>query len=419
MLRQPVHLLHRYKNVNWALMDQAMVSGASFVTSIVLARGLGLQGFGTFTLCWMVVLFVNSFQIALVISPMMSIGPKQRDLTHATYYGSVWFHQISLALISVLLVWAAVRATAGPFPQWGISHFALPLAAAVGAFQLKDFLRRYFFARSKAESAFWNDVIGYGSQVAVLSFAVWKWSPSISHVLWIIAATSLIAVLWGMSRVGDLSNDANAHLIVLKRHWRFSRWQVGSAGMLWLTGNFFVIVAGGVLGVAAAGAIRAAQTLTQATNVLLQAMENFVPTECSKRYAVGGNAALFSYIRKVLILGGATVLTFALIMSVTPSFWLGTVFGEQYATFGNVLRGYAILNVLMFATVPLQAILRTYEATQYIFLSYAAATAISLMSAHLLITKFGLTGVIVGVIFLQCSMILVNVLAVMKLARRR
>ena len=70
-------VLKRHSHVNWALADQAMVSGVYFLTGILLARYLGLEEFGRFTLAWMAVLFANSIQHAMIIAPMMSIGPKQ------------------------------------------------------------------------------------------------------------------------------------------------------------------------------------------------------------------------------------------------------------------------------------------------------------------------------------------------------
>ncbi len=58
LIQSTVQFLTRYRHVNWALADQVMVSGVNFLTGILLARGLGIEEFGRFTLAWMVVLFV-------------------------------------------------------------------------------------------------------------------------------------------------------------------------------------------------------------------------------------------------------------------------------------------------------------------------------------------------------------------------
>ena len=90
MLDRIVGLVRRHRHTNWALMDQGMVSGANFLTTILIARHLGIEEFGRFTLAWLVVLFTTSLQMAVVVSPMMSIGPKQ-DGEHAPAYFGHFF----------------------------------------------------------------------------------------------------------------------------------------------------------------------------------------------------------------------------------------------------------------------------------------------------------------------------------------
>ena len=86
--------LHQtYRDTNWALVDQGVVSGVNFLTMVLLARMLGVEQFGKFSIAWLVLLFFKSIQAALVVAPMMSIGPKQRDDEQALYYGAVILQQ--------------------------------------------------------------------------------------------------------------------------------------------------------------------------------------------------------------------------------------------------------------------------------------------------------------------------------------
>ena len=122
-------MLSRYSHVNWALGDQAMISGANVLTGILLARYLGLEEFGRFTLAWMAVLFVNSLQHAMIIAPMMSIGPKQNPDEEPAYMGAVMFQQIAFSGLAFALVLAGVHLSTLAFPEWGVENFALPLAS--------------------------------------------------------------------------------------------------------------------------------------------------------------------------------------------------------------------------------------------------------------------------------------------------
>ena len=69
-------LLHKAKNLSWTILDQGMVSGVNFAVGILIARFLGVKEFGIFSLLLMAILFVQSIQKALIITPMMSVGPK-------------------------------------------------------------------------------------------------------------------------------------------------------------------------------------------------------------------------------------------------------------------------------------------------------------------------------------------------------
>jgi len=48
VIKKVYSLACSYSHVNWALADQAMVSGSNFITGILLARTLGIAEFGRF-----------------------------------------------------------------------------------------------------------------------------------------------------------------------------------------------------------------------------------------------------------------------------------------------------------------------------------------------------------------------------------
>ena len=61
------NLLKRYGHVNWALADQAVVSGTNFLTGILLARHLGMVEYGVYTLAWMVGQFINGRKVRRLV----------------------------------------------------------------------------------------------------------------------------------------------------------------------------------------------------------------------------------------------------------------------------------------------------------------------------------------------------------------
>jgi len=100
------HSLKSIFGFNIAIIDQVIVSGTNFFTGVLIARFLGPKEFGFFTLLWIVVLLFSNLQYALIIAPMMSIGPKQNHEDKPIYYGGLFFFQLcfSLAFISLVLL---------------------------------------------------------------------------------------------------------------------------------------------------------------------------------------------------------------------------------------------------------------------------------------------------------------------------
>lgn len=401
--------LARHRHVNWALADQTMVSGVNFLTGILLARYLGIEEFGRFTLVWMSVLFVNSLQHALINSPMMSIGPKQPKAELPAYYGAVIVQQIVFSCVVFLALFAGVHWSEVFFSEWKVEGLALPLAAVALALILQDFLRRYFFTQSLAPVAFAIDAIRYVGQIVVLLwlFVFSQADMDSARVLWVIATLSMLAAIVGGFFVERIEIHAKALKATAIRHWHFSKWLAGSSLMQWTSGNFFLISAGTVLGPTAVGALRAAQNLMGITHILFQGLENIVPIQASRYYHENGLVRLKSYLRQVVVNGGLATATIALTFSVAPEFWLALVFGDPFAVYGGLVRWYAILYLLMFFGLPLRAGLRAIEHVRPIFWGYLATSLFAVAAAYPLIELLGLSGAMIGMLLTQIVMLVV------------
>ncbi|MCZ6716399.1 MAG: polysaccharide biosynthesis C-terminal domain-containing protein [Gammaproteobacteria bacterium] len=403
MIQASVRLLGRYSHINWALADQAMVSGVNFLTGILLARYLGLEGFGQFTLAWMAVLFVNALQHATIIAPMMSIGPKQSAAELPAYYGAVIVQQVVFSLCGFVVLFAAVEATPLVFPDWGLGGLGLPLASAAVAFQCQDFLRRYLFARGRAAQAFVNDGVRYFGQLAVLTWLFLSFPDrrESESALWVIAGTAAAAAFCGVFLVERIAWAPGALRATAARHWRFSRWLAGSAVMQWVTANLFLLAAGALLGTAAVGALRAAQTLMGPCNILFQGLENVVPARAAWHFQHGGKAALVGYMKKIGLVFGLVTAGIAVVVAAAPDFWLGLAYGGEYVGYGYLVRWYAVVYVVFFFAVPLRAGLRALEETRGIFIATVFGATVSVVGAYPLVSGFGAVGAVAGMAVVQ------------------
>jgi len=395
-----INILKRYSHINWALADQVMVSGINFLTGILVARFLGIEDYGRFTLIWIVVLFASSIQVSTINSPMMSIGPKQTDENSSAYFGAVIAQQLIFASISAIIIVVGIKTAALFFPEWYIDHLVLPLAAVTFFYQTQDFTRRLFFVQERQVAAFVNDVISYCGQLLLLIYLFFMELLTVENVLWSIAVTSAIATVVGIVVYGKVSFNYVVFVSSVRRHWGSAKWLTGSALLQWTSGNMFIIAAGSILGPTAVGALKAGQNIMGVVHILFQGLENIVPVRASFYLHKSGFQSMAHYLRKVTVWGGLATGILAVAVSVSPEFLLTKIFGDDYQGYGYILIWYAVIYVVSFLSLPLRILLRTIEKTFPVFLAYILMTIFSVLTAVPMVQEFGLQGVLIGMLIL-------------------
>jgi O-antigen/teichoic acid export membrane protein len=383
----------------WAVSDQALVSGLNFATTILLARVLGFREFGVFTVLWLTVLFVNSLQMAVIVSPMMSIGPKQGPDEAPQYFGAVLIQQLAFALSTSVLVGIGIVLSGYVKPEWGVKGLAIPLSLAAFCFALQDFLRRYFFVRERPRFAFINDLVSYGLQVLILLWALGRYSLSASDALLVIAVTSFVAVITGLVALGRMAVPTLAQIrAAALRHWGMAKWLSASAVMQYATTNTFVFAASAYFGAGAAGVLRAAKNIMGLTHIWFFGLENVIPMQAARALHHSGTKGLRRYLVRKTMLWGSASAAFAIVVSVRPDFWLNMFFGQRFAEYGFLLRWYALVYVVVFFGLPIRSGLRALERTRPLFWGYLASSIFSITCAGWITRTWGLVGAMAGLL---------------------
>jgi len=382
----------------WALADQSIVSATNFLTNVMLARFMGLREFGVFVLAWMSVQFVNSFQNALIIAPMMSVGPKQEEKDRPAYYGALVFQELALASFCFIFAYTVLKISGNSIRFSDVKQLAFPLAVSAFAYQMQDFVRRYFFATRQSRRALADDALSYVSQLPILFLLHRAGHLTSANALWAMAGTSIVGIVPGILWMEPLQFNWQWIREISRRHWKISRWLSASALLQWTSSNLFVIAAPVYYGAAAAGVLKASQNLMGVTHVWFQGLDNVVPVESARRLRQGGVRSMLAYTRSILLKWGGLTLLFAIAISISPGFWLRLVYGPDMNQYGYILRLYALLYVVVFLGSPLRAALQALEFTVPIFWSYLAMTAFAFSFAVPMAKLLGLSGSLFGLI---------------------
>jgi len=391
-------LIKRYSHVNWVLADQAILSAVNFFFGVLLARYLGLDAFGVFSLAWMVALFFTALQVALIVSPMFSIPHDEIIEDFKYYYGSVWVIQLFFAILVCVGLYLGLKLCDVIFPQWGTQGFELSFTVAVFFMQLQEFVRRCFIVQDMVVAAFINDVICYLGRLAILIWWLGYSVLSISSVFWVVSVVSAASVIVGLF-YGKIYLWRYKELkVICIRYWGFSKWLAGSAIVQFISGNMFIFVASAMLGSSAAGAIKAVQTILAPINVFFLGFENIVPVRASRNFYAKGITSLYAYLRKVTVVGLLCTLMIAGIVVVMPEFWLKLAYGTEYIVYGHLVYWYAAIYAVAYLLLPLKAGLRALEVTRPIFYAPIFGLVIGIIVVFPLINEYGLDGAMFGML---------------------
>lgn len=377
-----------------------MVSGGNFAVTLLLGRFLGPDDFGLFSVSWMVILGVSSLQQAYLLTPMLTLFPQQKPAFRSTYLCSLaWMELVGIVVLLVVgSVWDFIAI--GMDEQGPLTSLIFPTTLALVGHQVYDFVRKTYLVQENIRQVQWFDGTVLVLQLLGLGALIGSQELSPATGLYALAAAYFLPSAIPFFQL--LGKIVQSNLVqVGKQHWEYGRWLVATALLQWVSGNFFVLAGGLLLGTTAMGAIRMGQTLIGILNPLLLALENFVPTRAAKVMETSGRLAMGRYLIHMGWKSALLFFPFLIGMALGAPTIIDLAFGAKYLPYTFVLRGFALLYCFVFAGTLLRYYFRTTGATREIFLAYVGCTLASLVLSHPFVSAWGLYGVLAGLLLSQ------------------
>jgi O-antigen/teichoic acid export membrane protein len=326
-----------------SVFDQAVVSGTSFATSVLLARWASRDELGIYYLALSVVFFARGIQEQLVSAPYMIYCGRKTDAEQREYAGSALLHQCAIMLATAIVligVLVSGYAPQGVETAFWLLVFAAPLLLA------REFVRQMSFAHLNLGRATVLDVVASVVQLAVLLVLAANGRLTVVTTLATLAVPSGLATIgWlALSRqqmVGRLGAAVRDWL----HNWPFARWALASQLLAATTPYVMPWVVAMTHGEAETGTLGACTTLVGLSNTFLNGLCNFLGPKASQGYAHGGLIELRSILFQTAVLftttlGGLAVLAFLFGEQVAV-----LVYGPQFAGTGLII-GVLSLSVL-------------------------------------------------------------------------
>jgi O-antigen/teichoic acid export membrane protein len=383
----------------WLVGDQALVSAMNFLTSAVLARMLGVHEFGVFSVFYIILQYLNSIQVALIVSPMMTLAPQITDEPERAVFlkGMGGYQYAFSAACCALTLLLALVEKFHLAPAKLDAGVLLPFALSIFCFQAQDWLRRYWYVDERGRAVFVNDVISYVGQVVVL-LVLWRMhAATVTSAYYAVAITSLVAFLVGAGRE-DVWGSVREIKTVVKQTWAFGRSLLVASQFQWVGSQGILIIVAAISGVSAAGGIRAVMALLGPVNVLYQLLDNVIPVRAAREFAKSGRAGLLAYLRRTGLFLSLVVGVPVLLISLAARPIMAIAFGKAFAGFAHLVLWQAIYVLLALVYKGLQYYHRTMGSVGVLARSALVVSVVSVASCIILARQYGATGGMIALV---------------------
>jgi O-antigen/teichoic acid export membrane protein len=389
-----------------ALLDQSLVSGGRFLTSVLVGRVCGQAALGRYSLGFTVVLTILCLQDSLISLPYNIYGGRLQGKARRRLAGSTLVHYCVLSLLASVVL-AMVVAVAQW--QWADTQMA-PVFAAIGIVApfvlLREFARRLAFSHLKPSAAMLLDGFVTALQLAGLGWLIGsgELSPATAHVavgLACLAGGVAWLALCGRRQTsiawGNVAGD-------FRGHWRFGRWLFASQMVFLLQWNAVAWLLAALAGTEATGAFAACLTLALLCNPFLLGMCNLLEPHTARAFVTGGTRQVGRLVTRWTMVLLLVVSTYCLLIAWLGGRGLELLYGGSYSGYSSTVTVMALAILAGTLGLAADAGLRAVERSDVGFRVNLLSLCVTLGLSAALIPAWGpmgaawgmLTGSLVG-----------------------
>ena len=380
----------------WALADQVLISGANFVSVVLPKRTMSEEAFGTFSLVYSVLLLANIVQSTLLTQPHNVLAVGRAGDGYRRYTTGTAVAQLLLAGVQAMALCVAVGVARRH--GWAATPMLVAMVPAVVGWQLQEFCRRVLYTEERFAAAFWNDVVSYGGQTAVViglyaaQVTTGRDYLTAPAALYALAGTSLLAAAWGAWQVRR-SLCRHVDVSAVWENWHFGRWLLGGELLQWWSSlQMYLWLTAEMLGHPAAGDLRATQTLFGPMRVFTFYLGNVLPIRFARTLTTGGHGAVHKQFRTACVQVLPLLAAYCLAVAVAPGPILHAAYKGRFTSPAIVLSLFAGYTFVSYLPVLLASVLTAKRITRPIFLGNVYGAVLALPVGWGLIRVMGLAG---------------------------
>jgi O-antigen/teichoic acid export membrane protein len=380
-----------------ALADQAVVSAASFLTTVIISRYSDAGQLGTYAIGISVLASAYTIQGQLISLPYSIQRHRPLGTPSEHSGGSLALAGLLAALITLLLTIIALSFGASGASS-ELTAITWALAAVMPFTLLRDFFRRFAFTQLQMVHALVLDAAVAAIQLSMLGWLGW------TGLMSAVTASIALGVSCGIAALGCILISRAQFAIRLKQvratmwqSWNLGKWLVVNQTMVQVQrySTYWLLVM--MAGATVTGVYTACMSIVAFTNPLFYGLNNLLTQKSVLAWKEGGGAGLQRQALRDLLLLAAALGPFCLL-----ALWFGgdamrfLYHGSDYLGHGYVI---AVLAFATFASAlgsPAGNALASMERPRTVLLINVLGTILTVLLVWRSMAAWGLVGAAYG-----------------------
>ena len=378
-----------------ALLDQGLISGANFIVGILLARSLAPDEYGAYALAFEAFLFLTVVYAALILEPLSVFGSSVFTNSTREYLGILLRIHIVMAMAIFVALGICAWVLEQVYPHGELALALIGVAIAAPCVLLFWLARRGFYVKlsplQAALGALIYAVVVLGGLLIFYHYRLL--SPFVAFLLMAVGSAitaPVMLVRLGVSLKLRLATFRAAE--VIRRHWGYGRWALGSAVAIWFSGAIYYPVLGSFHGLADAGALKALMNFSSPVGQAFAAMSLLSLPYAARVHhqnSLGGHHHLARNL--AIIYTGGTVLYWLVIVLFRQPI-VRHLYAGKYLGITGLIPWVALGSVLRISATSQAVVLRAMQSPWLVFVAYVASSVVAVLVGIPCTWAFGLRG---------------------------
>ena len=408
-----------YKQINKKyiiFLNQAFVSLYNFLSVILAARLLSILEFQIFSFYLIIIFLFLNIQNGFICAPYLSLNNLIIKDNKKIYRGLIFNLEIFLILFSILsfsilnnfISYFGLNDTNNNLYYYGCFYLFAKL--------YNDFSRKFYLANNKYLIVLVADIFIFVLTFFLIICVYFNYQINLKNYLLIFSISLLLGSWFPLNRTSFfLKNKLSKKIFT--RHFNSSKWLTLNSFLTIFGSTFIQMYSGYKIGGEALSSIRICASIVRFFNLIILTMENYLPQKLSKIFS---NKLKINIMKNFFGNYKLNILLLILFLSMFffSEFLLGLIYGNKYKELSEVLQLYLIVPFLSLLITPLNILIRRYEKTKFLVISYLISLSITLFTINFFLENFFIKGAICALILSQLSYLTVIFIVINKFLKK-